>query len=80
MADETEHDMVRHEAAEALGAVGTPEATDFLALYAAAGGDGDSGRMLRESVAVALDAADYFSSADGDEAATVADAAGVTAA
>jgi deoxyhypusine monooxygenase len=67
VADEAEHDMVRHEAAEALGAIGTPEATAFLGLFAQAGGSGEAGRMLRESVAVALDAADYFGADGKDE-------------
>ena len=73
VADAAEHDMVRHEAAEALGAIGTPEATQFLEGFAKEGGDGEKGRMLRESVAVALDAADYFSdrAAAGEEAAAL---------
>ena len=62
VADADEHIMVRHEAAEALGAIGTPEATQFLEGFAGEGGGDEAGRMLRESVAVALDAADYFSS------------------
>jgi deoxyhypusine monooxygenase len=74
VSDVSEHDMVRHEAAEALGAIGTPEATQFLEGFASAGGDGEEGRMLRESVAVALDAAEYFSvrgDEPGDEAAAL---------
>jgi len=74
VADAAEHDMVRHEAAEALGAIGTPEATQFLEGFAREGGEGEQGRMLRESVAVALDAADYFSAsgeAAADEAAAL---------
>jgi deoxyhypusine monooxygenase len=67
VADNDEHEMVRHEAAEALGAIGTPVATEFLEKYATAGIGEDKSieakaQMLRESVAVAIDAADYFSS------------------
>lgn len=67
VADDGEHEMVRHEAAEALGAIGTPTATEFLERYANAGLGDDKAielktQMLRESVAVAMDAADYFSS------------------
>ena len=67
VADDGEHEMVRHEAAEALGAIGTPTATEFLEKYANAGLGDDKAvelksQMLRESVAVAMDAADYFSS------------------
>lgn len=59
----TEHDMVRHEAAEALGAVGTGECEEFLQKYTS-----DSAQMLRESCVVALDIADYWSSyASADE-------------
>lgn len=32
-ADPAEHEMVRHEAAEALGAIGTPECVEFLSKY-----------------------------------------------
>lgn len=53
-----EHDMVRHEAAEALGAIGTGECVDFLKKYAA-----DEVVMLRESCEVALDVVDYWSTA-----------------
>lgn len=54
--DPAEHDMVRHEAAEALGAIGTSECVEFLEKYASA-----EALMLRESCIVALDSADYFS-------------------
>ena len=52
-----EHSMVRHEAAEALGAIGTPEAEDILKEYEH--GD-DVPDVVRESCVVALDAADYW--------------------
>lgn len=55
--DAAEHDMVRHEAAEALGAIGTGECVDFLEPFAA----DDVPLMLRESAIVARDAADYWS-------------------
>jgi deoxyhypusine monooxygenase len=57
VADAAEHEMVRHEAAEALGAIGTEEACEFLRAY-----EGDSTVMLRESCVVALDIADYWGS------------------
>jgi deoxyhypusine monooxygenase len=60
--DEGEHDMVRHEAAEALGAIGTGECVDFLAAYDAEGVP----LMLRESCQVARDVVDYW--AQGEEA------------
>jgi deoxyhypusine monooxygenase len=60
VADPLEHDMVRHEAAEALGAIGTSECTDFLEEYASEA----TPIMLRESCVVALDVADYWSSRD----------------
>lgn len=56
-ADPAEHEMVRHEAAEALGAIGTPECVEFLSKY-----KDDGTIMLRESCVVALDIADYWSS------------------
>lgn len=60
--DTTEHEMVRHEAAEALGAIGTSECTEFLEKFA-----GDGVVMLRESCEVALDIADYWSAEAGKE-------------
>lgn len=60
--DEGEHEMVRHEAAEALGAIGTSECVEFLKAYT-----GDlCPTMLRESCVVALDAVDYW--AGGEQA------------
>lgn len=56
VADAGEHEMVRHEAAEALGAIGTEECCTFLKGY-----EGDATVMLRESCVVALDIADYWS-------------------
>jgi len=53
--DNTEHEMVRHEAAEALGAIGTSECVEFLQKYAA-----DDTIMLRESCEIALDVVDYW--------------------
>ena len=62
VADDAEHEMVRHEAAESLGAIGTPDCTDFLAARLAAGGPD----MLTESCKVALDITEYWS-AQGKE-------------
>ncbi|KAF0684130.1 Aste57867_23860 [Aphanomyces stellatus] len=53
--DEKEHRMVRHEAAEALGAIGTPECEDILKVYLK-----DSHQVVRESCEVALDIIDYW--------------------
>lgn len=48
--DEREAGMVRHEAAEALGAIGTNECTEVLTGFLT-----DSERVVRESAIVALD-------------------------
>ncbi|KAK1943645.1 Deoxyhypusine hydroxylase [Phytophthora citrophthora] len=53
--DETEHRMVRHEAAEALGAIGTKECEDILKEYLK-----DEVQVVRESCEVALDIMDYW--------------------
>jgi len=60
-----ENEMVRHECAEALGAIATDEANLVLQKYTK-----DSQRVVRESVEVALDMSDYnnsdeFQYADG---------------
>jgi len=47
--------MVRHEAAEALGAIASPEALALLAKYIE-----DENEIVKESCVVALDAADYW--------------------
>ena len=54
--DAAEHEMVRHEAAEALGAIGDSDCTDFLKTYTGE----DMPVMLKESCIVALDVADYW--------------------
>eukprot|EP00736_Rhodelphis_marinus_P002323 Rmarinus@m.8986 len=59
MARENEHYMVRHEAAEALGSIATPECNDILDKYR-----GDKQPPVRESVEVALDISDYNQSSD----------------
>lgn len=56
-----EHPMVRHEAAEALGAVGTKGALETLRTFMK-----DPEQVVRESCEVALDAADYWK--EGGEA------------
>lgn len=53
--DHKEHRMVRHEAAEALGAIGTPECEEILQVYLK-----DSEQVVRESCEVALDIIDYW--------------------
>ena len=52
-----EHRMVRHEAAEALGAIGGEKVESILQLYLT-----DEERVVTESCEVALDAMDYWSS------------------
>ena len=47
--------MVRHEAAEALGAIGTLECEQILQQYLQ-----DSEQVVRESCEVALDVIDYW--------------------
>jgi len=63
--DSTENEMVRHEAAEALGSIATPEAMAVLKEYL-----NDDARVVRESCVVALDMSEYenstqFQYADG---------------
>ena len=58
--DAAEHDMVRHEAAEALGAIGTGECVEFLEAFTGA----DAPVMLRESCEVARDVVDYWNSGE----------------
>jgi deoxyhypusine monooxygenase len=52
--DSSEHEMVRHESAEALGSIATPEAQAVLTRFRS-----DANRIVRESVLVAQDIADY---------------------
>ena len=53
--NESEHKMVRHEAAEALGAIGGPDVDVILQQY-----KNDTEDVVRESAEVALDAMDYW--------------------
>ncbi|KAJ8880773.1 hypothetical protein PR048_017244 [Dryococelus australis] len=55
--DCSENEMVRHEAAEALGAVASPECLNVLERYLQ-----DEARVVRESCEVALDMCEYESS------------------
>ncbi len=59
--DEAEHEMVRHEAAEALGAIGTGECVEVLEAFTGP----ECPTMLRESCVVAMDAADYWATGGG---------------
>ena len=52
--DVSENYMVRHECAEALGAIATDECMEVLKAYAQ-----DSERVVKESCEVALDMCDY---------------------
>mmetsp|Transcript_42840 Transcript_42840/g.134396 ORF Transcript_42840/g.134396 Transcript_42840/m.134396 type:complete len:257 (+) Transcript_42840:327-1097(+) len=54
--DRAEHRMVRHEAAEALGAIGGVSVEDVLEKYV-----GDDETMVKQSCEVALDSIDYWS-------------------
>lgn len=51
----SEHRMVRHEAAEALGAIGNEECQKILQKYM-----NDDSKVVAESCQVALDAMDYW--------------------
>ncbi|XP_063222083.1 deoxyhypusine hydroxylase [Bacillus rossius redtenbacheri] len=55
--DRSENEMVRHEAAEALGAVASPECLEVLGRYLR-----DEARVVRESCEVALDMCEYENS------------------
>ena len=52
--DEQEHEMVRHECAEALGSIATEECFEILNRFAK-----DNKRIVRESCEVAIDMCDY---------------------
>lgn len=56
-----EHPMVRHECAEALGAIGGEEATAMLERFR-----GDAAPVVAESCIVALDAVDYWAALGSD--------------
>ena len=63
--DETENCMVRHECAEALGAIATDDCVNILNHYLK-----DTERVVRESCEIALDMSEYetssqFQYADG---------------
>lgn len=57
--DETQNDMVRHECAEALGAIATEDCLNILRQYLT-----DQRVVVRESCEVALDMCDYENSPD----------------
>lgn len=59
--DPLENEMVRHECAEALGAIATDECIEVLTAYL-----GDDKRVVKESCEVALDICDYEKSGDFD--------------
>ena len=62
LSKESEHRMVRHEAAEALGAIGGQDIEDILNRYR----QGDKDDIVVESCEVALDAMNYWDSQFGD--------------
>lgn len=66
VANASEHEMVRHEAAEALGAIGTSECVELLQGYTGK----EEPEMLRESCQVALDVVEYW--AGGETASATA--------
>lgn len=57
LAEKSENEMVRHECAEALGAIATDETNQILKNYL-----NDDVRVVRESAIVALDVSDYNNS------------------
>ncbi|BET01364.1 Hypothetical protein NTJ_14181 [Nesidiocoris tenuis] len=59
LADATQHEMVRHECAEALGSIGTEECTEILKKYL-----DDPSQIVRDSCEVALDMAKYEQSGE----------------
>ena len=59
LARKEENEMVRHECAEALGAISDPKSNDILQNYLQ-----DDARVVRESAIVALDISDYNNSDD----------------
>jgi deoxyhypusine monooxygenase len=63
LSDESEHAMVRHEAAEALGAIADEDAAaKDLQRYLQQYQQNDKDKIVRESCDVALDIADYWAS------------------
>jgi deoxyhypusine monooxygenase len=67
LADSKEHRMVRHEAAEALGAIGTEEAIKALEPFKE-----DPIEVVQQSCGVALDTVDYWNEFSVDKATTKA--------
>lgn len=59
LTDETQNDMVRHECAEALGAIATDDCYDVLKKYL-----NDQKVVVKESCEVALDMCDYENCSD----------------
>ncbi|TPX73179.1 hypothetical protein CcCBS67573_g05551 [Chytriomyces confervae] len=59
LSNETEQPMVRHEAAEALGSIATPECIEVLEKFKA-----DNADVVKESCVVGLDMADFEISGD----------------
>ncbi|XP_078043672.1 deoxyhypusine hydroxylase nero [Augochlora pura] len=57
--DENENEMVRHECAEALGSIATPDCFSILNKYL-----NDSKRVVRESCIIALDMCEYENSSE----------------
>lgn len=57
--DDNENEMVRHECAEALGAIATPYCFEILKKYLE-----DEKRVVRESCVIALDMCEYENSTE----------------
>ena len=57
--DKNEYDIVRHESAEALGSIASPECRSILEEYRR-----DSAVVVRESCEVALDITDYVTATE----------------
>lgn len=60
--DSNEHEMVRHEAAEALGSIATEECKAILRKVLSDETDGTLARVIRESCELGLDMYEYESS------------------
>ena len=70
LVDESENEMVRHECAEALGAIASPDCLDILNKYLK-----DEKRVVRESCVIALDMCEYENSSEFQYADTLPEVA-----
>lgn len=68
LVDEKENEMVRHECAEALGAIATEDCLEILNKYLK-----DEKRVVRESCIIALDMCEYENSSEFQYADTLSE-------